>query len=64
MDLDDDDVDTVAGLMAKHLGKVPIPGARVEVEGVRFEAERVTGRRNRITTVLVRVPVLTADDEG
>ena len=41
--------------MAKHLGKVPIPGSVVECHGLRFEAERATGRRNKIGTVLVTV---------
>jgi CBS domain containing-hemolysin-like protein len=49
----DDDVDSVGGLMAKHLGKVPIPGSHVEVHGLRFEAEETTGRRNRVGTVLI-----------
>jgi CBS domain containing-hemolysin-like protein len=49
----DDDVDSVGGLLAKHLGRVPIPGSHVEAHGLRFEAEGVTGRRNRIGTVLV-----------
>src|SRR5690606_11390631 len=31
IELSDDDVDTVGGLMAKHLGRVPIPGAQVDV---------------------------------
>jgi CBS domain containing-hemolysin-like protein len=51
--VEDDDVDTVGGLMAKHLGRVPIPGSVVEVEGLHFEAEAPTGRRNRIGTVLI-----------
>jgi CBS domain containing-hemolysin-like protein len=51
--IDDDDVDTVGGLMAKHLGRVPIAGSVVEVDGLRFEAEAPAGRRNRIGTVLV-----------
>jgi CBS domain containing-hemolysin-like protein len=51
--VEDDDVDTVGGLMAKHLGRVPIPGSVVEVEGLRLEAEAPTGRRNRIGTVLI-----------
>jgi CBS domain containing-hemolysin-like protein len=60
--LRDDDVDTVGGLMAKHLGKVPIPGAVVDVAGLRLRAESAEGRRNRIGTVLVeRAP---AQDEG
>jgi CBS domain containing-hemolysin-like protein len=51
--IDDDDVDSVGGLMAKHLGKVPIRGSVVEVEGLRFEAEGPSGRRNRIGHVVV-----------
>ena len=50
--------------MAKHLGKVPIPGSSVEAHGLRFEAEEATGRRNRIETVLVSaVPRLDEDDD-
>jgi len=51
--VDDDDVDTVGGLMAKHLGRVPIAGSVVVAHGLRFEAEAPIGRRNRIGTVLV-----------
>jgi len=51
--VEDDDVDSVGGLMAKHLGRVPIAGSVVEVHGLRFEAEAPSGRRNRIGTVLV-----------
>ncbi len=54
IDLDDDDVDTVGGLLAKHLGRVPIPGARAVVDGLELTAETAHGRRNRIGTVLVR----------
>jgi CBS domain containing-hemolysin-like protein len=54
VDLDDDDVDTVGGLLAKHLGRVPIPGARVQVAGLQLTAEGTQGRRNRLGTVVVR----------
>jgi CBS domain containing-hemolysin-like protein len=55
--LDDDDVDSVGGLLAKELGRVPIPGATVETRGLLLVAEQAAGRRNRIGTVLVsRVP--------
>ncbi len=50
---EDDDVDTVGGLLAKHLGRVPIPGSRIEVDSVAFTAEGALGRRNRVATVLV-----------
>jgi len=52
-DDDVEDVDSVGGLMAKHLGKVPIPGAEVEVGGLRFHAEGAAGRRKKVATVLV-----------
>jgi CBS domain containing-hemolysin-like protein len=51
--IDDDDVDSVGGLMAKHLGRVPIAGSVVECDGLRFEAEAPRGRRNRIGAVLI-----------
>ncbi|MFT4009125.1 MAG: hemolysin family protein [Nocardioidaceae bacterium] len=51
--VEDDDVDTVGGLMAKHLGRVPIAGSTIELDGLRFEAEAPIGRRNRIGTVLI-----------
>jgi CBS domain containing-hemolysin-like protein len=54
VELQDDDVDTVGGLLAKHLGRVPIPGAQVRVQGIELTAESAQGRRNRIGTVLVR----------
>ena len=56
-DVEDEDVDSVGGLMAKHLGRVPIPGSHVEAHGLRFVAEAATGRRNKIESVLVsRLP--------
>jgi CBS domain containing-hemolysin-like protein len=52
-DADLDDVDTVGGLLAKHLGRVPIPGSEIELHGFRFTAERPIGRRRRIGSVLI-----------
>lgn len=52
LELDDDDVDTVLGLMAKELNKVPIPGAVVHWAGLELTAERASGRRNSVQTVL------------
>ncbi len=53
VEIDDEDVETVGGLMAKHLGKVPIPGAEVTADGLHFVADGVAGRRNRLGTVVV-----------
>ena len=63
--LDDEDVETVGGLLAKNLGRVPIPGASAVVglpedasypdrpAALRLTAETQAGRRNRIVTILV-----------
>ncbi|HEY2299666.1 MAG TPA: hemolysin family protein [Jatrophihabitans sp.] len=54
---EDDDVETVGGLLARELGRVPIEGSAVEVAGLRLVAESTGGRRNRIDTLLIcRVP--------
>jgi len=53
VELPADEVETVAGLLAQALGRVPIPGASASVSGLTLTAEGVTGRRNRIDTVLV-----------
>jgi CBS domain containing-hemolysin-like protein len=50
---EDDDVETVGGLLARELGRVPIEGAKAEVGGLRLVAESTGGRRNRIDTLLV-----------
>jgi len=59
---EEEGVDTVLGLMAKRLGRVPIPGASVDVDGWRLTAERGLNRRNRIATVLAS-PVLAQEIE-
>src|SRR3954468_3143701 len=61
---EDDDVETVGGLLARALGRVPIEGAAAEVGGLRLVAESRGGRRNQIDTLLVcRVPEPGADGE-
>ena len=47
-----EDVDSIGGLIAKHLGRVPIPGSTIIVPGWKLTAERPSGRRHRIATVL------------
>jgi CBS domain containing-hemolysin-like protein len=54
VDSEDEGVDTVLGLLAKRLGRVPIPGATVELDGWQLTAEQGAGRRNRIGTVLAQ----------
>ncbi|MFM8515236.1 MAG: hemolysin family protein [Actinomycetota bacterium] len=62
IDSEEEGVDTVLGLMAKRLGRVPIAGADVTEDGWVLIAERGSGRRNRISTVLAR-PVRTTDED-
>ena len=53
IEIEEEGVDTVAGLMAKRLGSVPISGAQVDIGDYILTAESAVGRRNRISTVLV-----------
>jgi CBS domain containing-hemolysin-like protein len=61
---DDLDVDTIGGLVALELGRVPLPGAEVVSHGLRLRAEGDPDHRGRVRigTVLVR-PVESEDDE-
>ncbi|MDR0783637.1 MAG: hemolysin family protein [Propionibacteriaceae bacterium] len=52
-ELDDEDVDSIGGIMAKELGMVPIPGSTVTWEGLTMTADQFTGRRHQLTTILV-----------
>ena len=53
IELEVDDVETVGGLLAHALGRVPIAGSQAVVAGLSLTAESLAGRRNRIGTVLV-----------
>ncbi|MGD1170917.1 hemolysin family protein [Mycobacterium seoulense] len=49
VEFDDDlDVDTVGGLLALELGRVPLPGAEVVSHGLRLQAEGGTDHRGRV----------------
>jgi CBS domain containing-hemolysin-like protein len=63
LDAEVEGVDTIGGLLAKRLGRVPIPGARITVQGWDLTAESAAGRRNRIGTVLAE-PVSPVEDTG
>ena len=51
--IDAEDVETVGGLLAYALGRVPIAGSTATVAGLTLTAESLEGRRNRIGTVTV-----------
>ena len=52
--IDAEDVETVGGLLAHELGRVPIAGSEVTVAGLHLPAENVAGRRNKLGTVLIQ----------
>jgi CBS domain containing-hemolysin-like protein len=55
--VDAEDVETVGGLLAHELGRVPIAGSEATVSGLHLTAENLAGRRNKVGTVLIeRVP--------
>lgn len=53
LDLEDEDVDSVGGLLTKELGKLPKRGDRVVVSGLSLTADRIEARRKHLVTVLV-----------
>ncbi len=50
---DFEDVDTIGGLMAQKLGRVPIAGSTISMHGWSITSERPIGRRRRISSVLI-----------
>ncbi|MEU7632414.1 hemolysin family protein [Nocardia sp. NPDC049220] len=56
MEIDEDDVDTVGGLLAHELGRVPLPGSKVVVHGLVLRGEGGADARGRmrVHTVVVR----------
>ena len=48
-----EDVDTIGGLMAQKLGRVPIAGSTITVGEYLITSERPIGRRRRISSVLI-----------
>jgi CBS domain containing-hemolysin-like protein len=64
VEIEDEEVDTVGGLLAKALGAVPIAGSQARAHGLVLTAERVEGRRHRLATVLVRRDTTTREPEA
>lgn len=47
----DDDVDTIGGLVANHLGRVPHKGDRFDIDGLSFEVLRADARQVHVLLV-------------
>ena len=54
IELDDEDVDSVGGLLAKELGRLPMRDDEVTFSGLKFKADRIEGRRKRLVSVVVQ----------
>ena len=57
------DVDTIGGLVALELGRVPLPGAEVVWHGLRLRAEGDPDHRGRVRIGTVLVRPVESDDE-
>lgn len=53
VEIEDEDVDSVGGLVAKALGRLPEVGSTVAAHGLRFTVDRIDGRHKHVSTVLV-----------
>ncbi|MEO7078952.1 MAG: transporter associated domain-containing protein, partial [Rhodococcus sp. (in: high G+C Gram-positive bacteria)] len=55
IEIESEDVDTVGGLLGYELGRVPLPGSRVQSHGLAFTGEGGADQKGRVrvTTVLV-----------
>ena len=61
---DDLDVDTVGGLLALELGRVPLPGAEVVSHGLRLRAEEGRDRRGRVRVGTVLLSPVATNGQG
>ena len=48
-----EDIDTIGGLMAQKLGRVPIAGSTISLAGFSITSERPLGRRRKISSVII-----------
>ena len=64
LELEDEDVDSVGGLLAKELGRLPKQGDQVTFSGLTLIADRIEGRRKRLITVVVQQESNLADAQS
>ncbi len=63
IDIDEDDVDTIYGLLTKLLGRVPIVGSSAVTRGLRMTAVDSAGRRKKVSTIVVEPAHVEGVDE-
>ncbi len=64
LELQDEDVDSIGGLFAKELGRLPGHGDEVKVSGLQIIADRIEGRRKRLITVILKKDENLADAQS
>jgi CBS domain containing-hemolysin-like protein len=64
IELDDEDVDSVGGLIAKELGRLAVNGDKVTYSGLILTVHRIEQRRKRILSVLVEPTSELSDAES
>lgn len=64
LELEDEDVDSIGGLFAKELGRLPGRGDEVTFSGLTITADRIEGRRKRLITVIVKKDENLADAQS
>ncbi|OZG60203.1 CBS domain-containing protein [Bifidobacterium lemurum] len=64
VDIDEDDVDTVYGLLTKLLGQVPIVGASAVTRGIRLTAVDSAGRRKKVSIIVAEPAHVEADEDN
>lgn len=65
--IDEEEVDTVGGLLAHELGRVPLPGAEVVAHGLELRGEGGADARGRVrvhTVVVARAPEPTTETDA
>jgi CBS domain containing-hemolysin-like protein len=55
LELEDEDVDSVGGLLAKELGRLPAKNDQIEFSGLIVKVDRIEGRRKRVVTAIVKM---------
>jgi CBS domain containing-hemolysin-like protein len=63
VEIENEDADTVGGLLSAIIGMVPLVGSSGQIAGLELTAERMAGRRRRVATVLVKRVDRRADDD-
>jgi CBS domain containing-hemolysin-like protein len=64
LELEDEDVDSIGGLFAKELGRLPGHGDEVKVSGLQIISDRIEGRRKRLITVILKKDENLADAQS